>query len=176
MNKRIRIYLAKTMVTIIITLVILILMKSNSDFKSEFYKYVYDTNFSFTKISNLYNKYFGNLISLNDNSEEPVFNEKLVYENKGQYYDGVSLQVNKNYMVPIQESGLVVFIGEKENYGNVVIIQQVNGIDMWYGNIEQVNVNLYDYVEKGTLLGECSDNLYLVYKQNGEILDYEQYL
>ena len=164
------------MITLIITLIVLILMKSNSSFKSEFYKQVYDTNFSFTKVSNLYNKYFGNIIEMPTSPTKTVFNEKLTYTTKEPYNDGVSLTVDKNYLVPIQESGLVVFIGEKENYGNVVIIQQVDGIDMWYGNINHVDVNLYDYVEKGTLLGECSDKLYLLFKQNGQILNYEEHL
>lgn len=74
-------------------------------------------------------------------------------------------------------SGLVVFIGEKEGYGNTVIIQQANGIDLWYGNIESVNVKLYDYVETGVLIGTTlNDNLYLVYKKDGEVLDYQNYI
>ena len=176
MYKNIKIFIVKSMLTIVITLVLLIMMKSSGEFKTQFYKNVYETNFSFTKINNLYNRYFGNVISLPKNPTEPVFNEKLIYSNKETYFDGVVLNVEKNYMIPIQESGLVVFIGEKENYGNVVIIQQVNGIDMWYGNVDQVDVKLYDYVEKGTLLGECNNKLYLLFKQNGEILDYEKYL
>ena len=99
-----------------------------------------------------------------------------VIENFKNEYNIVSLSVGKNYLVPIQESGLVVFIGEKEHYGNVVIIQQINGIDMWYGNINHTDVNLYDYVSKGTPLGECDDQLYLLFKQNGEVLNYEKYL
>ena len=176
MYKKIRIYIAKTLITVIITLIVLILIKSSSSFKNNFYKQVYDTNFSFTKISNLYNKYFGKIVEIPKDPSEPVFNEKLSYNKQKAYYDGVSLSVGKNYLVPIQESGLVVFIGEKEHYGNVVIIQQINGIDMWYGNINHTDVNLYDYVSKGTPLGECDDQLYLLFKQNGEVLNYEKYL
>ena len=91
--------------------------------------------------------------------------------------DGVRLTVNDKYLVPNQLSGLVVFIGEKEGYGNTVIIQQANGIDLWYGNIEDVNVELYDYVEQGDLIGNTKDtNLYLVYKKDGEVLNYEDYI
>lgn len=176
MYRNIRIFISKLMVSIVITLILLIIMKSSNKFKKTFYKYVYDTNISFTKISNLYNKYFGKVVSLPHDNSKTVFNEKITYNSKERYYDGVKLNVGKNYFVPVQESGLVVFIGNKENYGNVIIIQQVNGIDMWYGNINQVDVKLYDYVEKGTLLGECNNDLYILYKQNGKILDYEKYL
>ena len=65
------------------------------------------------------------------------------------------------------------YIGEKEEYGNTVIIQQIDGIDVWYGNISNTSIKLYDYVEKGNLLGECSNELYLVFKKDGNRLDYE---
>lgn len=172
MYKKIRIYITKTLITIIITLIVLILMKGSSKFKKQFYTYVYDTNFSFTKISNWYNKYFGKIIKM-PVLDQPVFNEKFNYSKSEPYLDGVNLYVDSNYFVPIQESGLVVFVGKKDNYGDVVIIQQVNGIDMWYGNMKQIDVKLYDYVEKGKLLGEVDNNLYLVFKKNGEILNYE---
>ena len=71
---------------------------------------------------------------------------------------------------------MVVFIGNKDNYGNVVIIEQVNGIDMWYGNINNLSVKLYDYVKKGATIGEVNDYLYLVYKKDGKYLNYEDYI
>ena len=172
----IKIFISKTLITIIITLVLLIIMKSNSSFKTNFYKYVYDTNFSFTKISNLYNKYFGNIIEIPTYKEETVFNEKINYQDKEPYLDGVKLKVDKNYSVINQEKGMVVYIGKKENYGNVIIIEQTNGIDVWYGNIENVDVILYDYVEAGKVLGEVHDYLYLVYKKDGNTLNYEDYI
>ena len=48
---------------------------------------------------------------------------------------------------------------------------------MWYGNLGNINVNLYDYVEKGALLGEVKDtNLYLVYQKDGKYVDYKEYI
>ena len=106
-----------------------------------------------------------------------TFEEKLKFSESNKYLDGVKLIVEQNYLVPIQESGLVVFTGEKEGYGNIVIIQQIDGVDMWYGNLGNVNVKLYDYVEKGTLLGEVKDtNLYLVCQKDGKDVDYKEYI
>ena len=51
-------------------------------------------------------------------------------------------------MVPVIESGVVVFIGEKEGYGNTIIVEQVNGVDVYYSNINPSNIKLYDYIEK----------------------------
>ena len=171
------IFFIKLLISIVITLVILILIKSSSSFKNTFYKYVYSNNISFTKLKKVYNKYIGNSDIFNNVVKtEMVFNEKLTYNSKEKYLDGVKLSIDSNYLVPINESGIVVFIGEKEGYGNTIIIQRIDGIDEWYGNIENINVKLYDYVSEGELLGEANDNLYLVYKKDGNVLNYEEYL
>lgn len=171
------IFVIKLLISIVITLIILILIKASSDFKNNFYKQVFSNNISFTKLKNVYNKYLGNFDIFDKVvNEEMVFNEKLTYESSENYLDGVKLNVGSNYLVPINESGIVVFIGPKENYGNTVIIQRIDGIDEWYGNIENINVKLYDYVSNGELLGEANNNFYLVYKKDGKVLKYEEYL
>lgn len=169
-------YLIKICITIILTLTILILIKANSNFKTNFYKYVYDTNFSFDKFNKLYSKYVGDFSSFEKLDTKKVFNETLTYKSKDKYKDGVKLIVDKNYLVPINESGMVVFIGEKDNYGKCVIIQRIDGIDELYGNIDSVNVKLYDYVKKGDLLGSVDEFFYLVYKRDGKIMNYEEVL
>ncbi len=168
------------LVTAVLTLLALIGLKGNSKFKTEFYKQVYDTNFSFATLNNTYQKYFGSPIPFQDllkQQVETVFDEKLTYQEVNLYKDGAKLTVSKNYLVPILESGMVVFIGKKEGYGNTVIIQGMNGIDTWYGNILNVNVKLYDYVSKGTLLGEVKDTtLYMIFEKEGKKLNYKDYL
>lgn len=171
------IFFIKLLISIIITLIILIFIKANSNFKNSFYKQVYSNNISFTKLKEVYNKYIGDSDFIDKVVKtETVFNEKLVYNSSEKYLDGVKLKVNSNYLVPISQSGIVVFIGEKEGYGNTVIIQRIDGIDQWYGNIDNVNVKLYDYVKEGDLLGETSNELYLIYKKDGNVLNYEEYL
>ena len=169
-------FFLKLLISIVFTLIILILIKASSKFKTLFYKKVYSDNISFAYFNKVYNKYIGSLdIFDNFTLTQPVFNEKLIYENKEEYKEGVKLKLQNN-LVPVSESGIVVFIGEKETFGNVVIIQRIDGIDQWYGGINNANVKLYDYVEKGTLLGEVNDYLYMSFKKNGEVIDYEKYL
>lgn len=183
-DKKINKFLYKTLIKILIiillTIVTLILLKKYPKFKSKFYEEVYENNISFAKVNHLYKNLFGNPIPFSDYFEsktKPVFNEKLTYYKSEDYLDGVKLIVDKNYLTPSLESGMVVFIGDKDNYPNTVIIEQVNGIDVWYSNIENINVNLYDYIDKGTLIGSTiTDELYLVYKKDGKILDYNDYL
>lgn len=168
------------LLTVLLTLGVFIGAKKSTIFKKEFYKQVYDTNFSFAYINSIYKSMFGSPIPFSDLIKEPIqatFHEELTYQSKEKYKDGVKLTVSEHYLVPVTNSGLVVFIGEKEGYGETVIIQQMNGIDLWYGGLSEVHVKLYDYVEEGSLLGEVSDKtLYLVFKKEGTLLDYQEYL
>ena len=165
----------KILIVVIVTLLVLILSKSSIKIKDTIKKYLYQ-NIDFSKYMNEYTKYFSELIPFeNLITERQVFNEKLEYKSINKYLNGVSLEVTSNYLVPVVESGLVVFIGEKEGYNKTVIIQQVDGVDMWYGNLSDINVKLYDYVEKGSLLASTNNNLYLVLESEGKYLDYETY-
>jgi len=72
---------------------------------------------------------------------------------------------------------MLIYIGEKENYGNVVIVEGIDGISIWYGNMDTTTVKLYDYVEKNNYLGTTKDNiLYLAYQKDGKFLDYKEFL
>ncbi|MBD9098404.1 M23 family metallopeptidase [bacterium] len=168
----------RILVTTIIALILLISFKMNSSFKKTFYHYVYEENFPFSVVKNFLQDKFGTSLTFDKLvTEEEVFNEKLSYKDKSLYHDGVKLTVSSEYMIPSFESGIVVYIGQKENYKQVVIVQQMNGVDVWYGNIKQANVKLYDYVEKGSLIGQADNKtLYLVFQKEGKFIDYQKYL
>jgi stage IV sporulation protein FA len=179
LKKSVRNFITRVLITVIIFLVGMILVKSNSDFKNIILDEVYDNNFKFTKIKDFYQKYFGNILSIDQLmvEEQPVFKEKLSYEKADTYLDGVKLKVSDHYMVPVLESGIVIFMGEKEDYGNTVVIEQIDGVDVYYSNISTEGIQLYDYVEKGSLLGEAQDkNLYLIFQKDGEYLNYKDYI
>ena len=168
----------RVLITIIVTLILLIGFKMNNNFKKTFYRYVYEENFPFSVVKNFLQDKFGTSLTFDKIvTDEEVFNEKLSYKDKSLYHDGVKLTVSSEYMIPSLESGIVVYIGEKENYNQVVIVQQMNGVDVWYGNIKQANVKLYDYVEKGSLIGQVDNKtLYLVFQKEGKFVDYQSYL
>ena len=170
--------ISKILIVVIITLCILIGLKKSQNFNSFFYNNVYETNLPFIKINNWYEKLFGFSLPFKDlNNTELVFNEKLSYNSYEQYYDGVKLCVNQNYMVPSIGTGLVLFIGEKENYGKTVIVSLNTGVDVWYSNIKSNQVKMYDYVEKGSMLGEVSgDTFYMVFQKDGNYLNYKDYI
>lgn len=168
----------RVLITIMVTLILLIGFKMNNNFKKTFYHYVYEENFPFSVVKDFLQEKFGTSLTFDKIvTDEEVFNEKLSYKDKSLYHDGVKLTVSSEYMIPSLESGIVVYIGEKENYKQVVIVQQMNGVDVWYGNIKQANVKLYDYVEKGSLIGQVDNKtLYLVFQKEGKFVDYQNYL
>lgn len=178
--KYVRGLIIRCMALVAIFLIMAIFCKSNQVFKDYIVTNVYTKNFKFTKIKNIYDKYLGGIVPLEKLSKEatvPVFNEQLEYNSLEEYYDGVKLEIKNNYLVPIIKSGMVVFIGDKDNYGKTIIIEGIDNIDIWYGNMETINVSLYDYVEAGSLLGTPKDNnLFLVYEKDNKYLDYNEYL
>ena len=179
LKKGIRSFINRLLIVTIIFLSCLILIKSNNSFKNILIKYVYEDSFKFTKLKAIYEKYFGKILSIDKVApkEEAVFNEKLEYSKANVYNDGAVLTVSDNYMVPTLESGIVVFIGEKEGYGSTVIIEQVDGIDVWYSNVKANNIKMYDYIEKGSLIGEVKGKkLYMVFQKDGAFLEYKKYI
>ncbi len=174
----VKIVLSKVLITAIIFLIGMISLKQFPTTRIFIEKNIFTSSFKFTKIKDIYNKYFGKLISIDKimYEETPVFNETITYTEKHAYKDGVALSVSNNYMVPALENGIVVYIGTNEQYGPTIIIEQENGIDTYYSNIT-TSLKLYDYIEKGEYIGQTtSDKLYLIFQKDGKRLDYQKYI
>lgn len=165
---------------LVIVLGCLIFLKIDNDNKKLVSNFLYSNNISFAKINDWYKKTLGNILPFEKVILEPtveVFDEKLTYSNLEAYKDGVKLSVENKYLVPILESGIVVFVGEKEGLGQTVIIQQTDEVEVWYSNVTNLNIKAYDYVSKGEYLGETiDDKLYLTFYKDKEVVDYKIYL
>ena len=73
--------------------------------------------------------------------------------------------------------GTVIYIGEKVGYNRVVIVQDDDGVNYWYGNMCNINLRLYDSVNLGDYIGNvCGNYMYMVYSQENKYLDYRDYL
>ena len=172
-------FLIKLCVYILLLLSTLVFLKYDKNNKQIIYKYLEDKNINMASINKWYKNKFGDITpfqNLVKDKTKLVFNDSIIYNNVSKYKNGCALSVSDSYLVPVLESGIVVFIGEKDDFGKTVIIKQTNGIDVWYGNISNVNLSLYDYTSKGELLGEASKTLYLAFLKNGEFLNYENYI
>lgn len=177
LKKGIRNFINKLLVTTIVILLGLIITNKDAESKELINKFVYTDTFNFIKIKDVYNKYFGKYIGVDTNNDEKVFNEKISYNEINKYKDGVKLNVSNNYLVPTIEAGIVIFIGEKEGLGQTIIVEQIDGVNTWYSNINIKDVKIYDYVKKGALIGETIDNkLYLTFEKEGKFLDYKKFI
>ena len=170
-------FLNKLLMCTIIFLVFAIISKSNSTYKEKIKEYITHNNFNFSAIRNIYIKYLGGISTIKEEKSTQVFNEKLKYINIEPYEDGAKLEVNKNYLVPNQDSGIVIYVGEKDKYKNSIIVENDNGIDILYGNICNSNLKLYDTIDKNDYIGEsCNNYIYMTYTKGEQVLDYKNYL
>ncbi len=170
--------LFKLLVTIIMTCLTIIILKYNQQLKNTFYNKVLSTNLSFADMNNWYQNTFGSIMPFDNIFEETemVFNEKIEYTEIINYEDGIELKVREDYLIPSIDNGIVTFVGEKENYGLTVIIEQADGVVVWYSNLQETNVRIYDYINKGNLIGEVDHQFYMVFYKDGNIDSYEKYL
>lgn len=174
-NNNLKNLLSKFLIAIIFFLSSIIFTNISDNNLLLYKEYVLTESLPFTKIKGWYEELFGEVLPDSKNNQM-VFDGKLLYKDIKDYYDGEELTLNNNTLINNITSGIVVFIGEKDNYNNTVIIQGVDGVDAWYGNLENVSVKLYDYVEKNSVLGQTQDDkLYLVLKKDNDYLKYEDY-
>ena len=174
LSKRI---VSKLLLSIIFLLASIILINRSDKVKAFYQENIYTNSWSFTKFNSLYNKYFGSLVKdyqVPDTSS--VFNETLSYSHIEDYLNGSILSVSNNYMVPVIESGIIVYLGDKDALKNTCIVQGVDGVDIWYSNIDISKLTLMDYVNKGEFLSTTlSDRLYLTLERGNEYIKYEDY-
>ena len=170
----------KLLLCSVIFLFLAILCKRDNSFRDKVYSSFYQEHFSFSYFKNFYDVYFKGIFPIDRvkrNSSQLVFGEGIQYSDISSYLDGALLKVDSNYLIANQKEGVVVFVGKKDGYGDVVIISGLDNVDRWYGNLCHISVKLYDYVLKDDYLGEsCDDTLYLAFYQNNKFLDYHNYL
>ena len=177
---RIYVFFIKFFLCVCLFLGLGIICKMDINYRKYLERKLYQESLDFSRVRLFYNKYLGGIFPIENSFNKgiiSVFNEKLIYNNYDDYKDGVSLEVEYNYLVPAIKRGLVIYRGVKEGYGNVVIIEGDDGIDIWYGSLCNIVVELYDFVESGNYIGDVCDNkLYLVYTNENNFLDYKKYL
>lgn len=171
--------LIKTLIVGILFLGSLIYVRQSNQNSETFKKVVYQNSLSFAKIYNTYQKYLGDVVPFKNmfkDNTKVVSGEKIVYQEIQKENDGFMLNVASEYAVPVLKSGIVVMVKRNETYKNLVKIQDKNGLNVTYGMLDEVNVKLYDYVEKGELLGKANKKLYLIFEKDDKYLSYEKYL
>lgn len=162
----------RTLLSAILVLLCAIFVHTKDENLLFFKEKLFSESLAFTKMNEWYTKYFGPIVPESTKATTPVFQEDQLYTNITPYND--SYKASASGPVTFLESGIVVFCGEKEGFGNTVIIQGIDGVDIWYSNLEEINLSMYDYVEKGTILGEAKEGEVLfTFLSNGNYISYE---
>lgn len=169
--------ISRVLIAIIFVLGSKIYTNLSSDNLAIYQKYVLENSLSFTKINNLYQELFGKVdIAMPSNKDKEVFFNSINYSNIEPFKNGTKLTMNPGEIVNVITSGIVVFIGEKDDLGNTIIIQGNDGVDIWYSNITDTDIKIYDYVESGSIIGTTnSDYLILTINKDGKYLNYAEY-
>ncbi len=164
----------RTLISIILVLGFAIYTQISDDNLLYFKKKFFSETLPFAKINEIYNKYFGNITPVQ--KEVAVSKTQKNYTNIEKKDNSYELSLNGNTFSYL-ESGIIVFAGSKDNLGNTIIVQGIDGIDYWYSNLENVNVTLYDYVNKDSLIGEFNSNkAILTLMKDNNYLDANTYL
>ena len=175
-DKKISKIFTKILLSIILVLGSTIYIKLSPENLENFKSTVLESNLTFTKINEWYHDVFGTVLPSVTEPDDSFVSNTDPLANLENYNDGYKVSTSKNSTIEALQSGLFVFQGEKEGYGNVYIIQGVNGIDIWYGNIQDTSLKLYDYIESGTILGTTQeDYYYLAFVKDGNFITYEEY-
>jgi stage IV sporulation protein FA len=78
------------------------------------------------------------------------------FEKNGQ---GVMVETGTNSAVASINEGTIEFIGQKDEIeGITVVVQHSDGSESWYGNLEGIDVQLYDFVEQKSKIGTVTEN------------------
>lgn len=151
--------LSKLLVSIIVLLVLLVFIKVNPKYKD----ILLNDSISF----NYFNKIFSEIM----NVKQTVTNNHQTYKKVFKYQNGYKLLLNDNFVEAVQ-NGIVVFIGDRDEFNNCLIVQGFDGIDLWYCNIEEYNAKIYDYINIGTIIGKTNEAI-LIGKKEGKFVDIE---
>lgn len=171
--------LVKTLIVVVLFLASLIYIKQSDKNKNNFKNVVYNNSLSFAKIYNVYKKYLGDVIPFKNifkDNTKLVSSEKLTYKSITKKDNGYLLSISNNYTVSSITSGIVIENKKDSNYINMITVQDKNGLNITYGILNDINVKLYDYIEKGEIIGVASDKLYLSFKKDNKYLSYEEVL
>lgn len=189
------IFVFKILFSAALVLVLAILFRNDSptlDPTRSFITKTMENEFQFAFVSNWYEKQFGKplaILPFNHSDKEKDKSDG----NEGEYAmpasgkileqfssngQRVAIETSKEATVDAMEEGLVSFVGTKDGFGRTVIIQHPDKSESWYGNLAQVEVDPYDFIEKGDVVGKASDSkdgekgeFYFAIKKGDDFID-----
>ena len=132
-------------------------------------KYIFNSNIDFSYIRSKTKRLFGNIIL---NKDTYVVSEKLEYKSVDKINNSFRFNTDTNYVIKNIKSGTVTHIDDDS-----VTIDADNGVTYIYSNLENISINLYDYISDGIIIGSVKEDYFiLTLKKDDKYLDYEDYI
>lgn len=161
------VFFFKLLASICLFLVVAIVFRNQSpalDSTRALVKNTMETEFQFAAVSSWYEGKFGKPLALLPFTEQKQPAENVsgqyavpasgrILENFEKNGQGIMVETGKGAPVKAFNEGNVVFAGIKEGIGKTVIIQHADQTESWYGNLDQIHVGLYEFVQKGKEVG-----------------------
>lgn len=169
------VFLFKVLASACLVLIVAIIYRSPSEKAVSVQQYVNHTmeqEFQFAAVSDWYEDQFGKPLALlpAKNTDEGSENEVAsgsqyalpasgkILEDFGDNGQRIMIEIAKGAGVEAMNEGLVHFVGMKEGFGKTVIVQHGDKSETWYGNLDKIDVNLYEYISKGAKVGTAMDS------------------
>lgn len=188
------VFLFKILASACLVLIIAIIFRNENTALKPIKNFVTNSmeqDFQFVALSNWYEEQFGEPLAIlpfeNDQEEKstPVVNQEYAlpatariledFEENGQR---ITIETPIGASVTAMNEGRVRFAGVDKEFGKTVIIQHADKSETWYGNLDSINVTLYEFVKKGADLGIASNNevgtfasFYFAIKQGDDFKD-----
>ncbi len=152
-------------------------------------KHTMEREFQFAQVSKWYEERFGTPLTFLNNKIPSIKNQDeyaipasgKVLENFQTNGQGILIETAVNAKVEAIDEGKVIYVGDKEQIGESVVIQHADGSESWYGALTDISVNIYDSVEKGEVIAKVSSEesedtgtYYLAIKKDDGFIDPNQ--
>jgi stage IV sporulation protein FA len=189
------VFLFKVLASACLVLIVAILFRSPAEKAVTIQNYVKHTmeqEFQFAAVSDWYEEQFGKPLALlpAKNTGEPDDQKVLeeteyalpasgkILEDFSDNGQRIMIETGKGAGVEAMDEGLVHFVGIKDGFGKTVIVQHADKSETWYGNLDGIDVNLYEYISKGTKVGTAMDSsdgtkgsFYFAIKKGDDFID-----
>ena len=159
--------LGKLFTISIFTMIIITLSNTNQKFRNFLINDILNNTMDFSKVNNAIDE-VTNVFNTIDTTQ--TMNDINKNKNIEEYKDGYIYHLENNSNILLKDSGIVTYIGNKDDYLNTIVVQQSNGYYAWYGNVSE-KVKLYDYIEKNEIIGTTNGDFYyyVLYKDDKPI-------
>lgn len=188
------IFLFKVLASACLVLIVAIIYRNDSPSLQQVKNFVaksMEQDFQFAAVSDWYEEQFGQPLAVlpfaNEEEEPngPSLEQEYAlpatarilqdFQENGQ---GITIETKKGAPVTAMSEGRVRFAGIDEQFGKTVIIQHADKSETWYGNLEEINVSLYEFIKRGSDVGISSDSadgttgtFYFAIKQGDDFVD-----